>query len=314
MNVASIVRHLRRALGRALLARKRKCVCVSPPEPMFEVSAHLAPHALLVSLAACTATPPRWSAMAFAGEPLDLYKAADAARCQEASLVCGVAGRRRCEAGSLTGQLSRHTTFDDGDDMSPGASEATLSEDHELDISGYAGSGPCTAMVRNLAYKSTQESFMRALDELGFAGKYDAVYIPGNPARKTNLGYGFVNFASLEDLKSFHRLCHNRPLDSAPASKPCCITVSTIQGIRGLRSTKVKREKANTMPTRAPCPPGGGGLAGEQQGATWGAAWVLSGGAPADDEDERSRRSKPGRTASRPAPSSEETSEARLVG
>lgn len=58
-------------------------------------------------------------------------------------------------------------------------------------------------MVRNLAYKSTGETVMRALDALGFEGRYETVYVPGNPVRKTNLGYGFVNFFALDDL----RLC-----------------------------------------------------------------------------------------------------------
>lgn len=41
----------------------------------------------------------------------------------------------------------------------------------------------------------------RSLDALGLEGTYDAVYTPGNPARRTNLGYAFVGFLSLEALQ-----------------------------------------------------------------------------------------------------------------
>lgn len=78
------------------------------------------------------------------------------------------------------------------------------------------GGSLCFAAVRGAAARP-QESIKEALDELGFAGRYATIYAPGNPARKTNLGYAFIDFLCLDDLKEFHRRCNNRPFDKAPA-------------------------------------------------------------------------------------------------
>lgn len=166
----------------------------------------------------------------------------------------------RCESHWPLGRPLSDTTFDDCAETSAGMSSEG-SDDQELDVSGYGGVGPCTAMVRNLAYKSTGETVMRALDALGFEGRYETVYVPGNPVRKTNLGYGFVNFFALDDLRAFHRLCNNRPFDGAPASRSCSISVSSTQGIKGPRPAKEKRTAPTTaeQPTAwpvGPCAPG----------------------------------------------------------
>mmetsp|Transcript_16133 Transcript_16133/g.46668 ORF Transcript_16133/g.46668 Transcript_16133/m.46668 type:complete len:253 (+) Transcript_16133:78-836(+) len=118
-----------------------------------------------------------------------------------------------------------------------------------LDVSRCQGDGPCTAMIKNLFCRSSQESISKTLDGLGFKGKFDAIYVPGNPARKTNLGYAFVNFCTLADLKLFHRMCHGLPFDGAPATKPCDVIVSAVQGIRGPRCKQRKPPATRARPS-----------------------------------------------------------------
>ena len=50
-----------------------------------------------------------------------------------------------------------------------------------------------TLMLRNVPNNCTREMFLGLLDEHGFAGRYDFVYLPCDFYRQANLGYAFVN-------------------------------------------------------------------------------------------------------------------------
>lgn len=58
-----------------------------------------------------------------------------------------------------------------------------------------------TLMLCDFPRKVTQECLARGLDDLGFAGTYDLVYIP--KGIKDGMGYGFVNFRTAEAARSF---------------------------------------------------------------------------------------------------------------
>lgn len=51
-----------------------------------------------------------------------------------------------------------------------------------------------TLMIRNVPNRYTRDTLMRELDELGFAGAYDFVYLPVDSVTRCNVGYAFVNF------------------------------------------------------------------------------------------------------------------------
>jgi len=145
-------------------------------------------------------------------------------------------------------QMTAKADFDDADETtSAGGSQedASASEGEgassALDLSKCPAEGPVTVMIKNIHYKSSQESIMRTLNGLGFEGTYDAIYAPGNPARKTNLGYAFIQFLHVDHLKAFHKRCDGRPFDAAPATKPCTVIVSAVQGIRGPKSMQRKK-------------------------------------------------------------------------
>lgn len=43
-------------------------------------------------------------------------------------------------------------------------------------------------MLQRLAFEHTEDTVIEALNDLGFAGKFDAVYVPRNRRKTTNLG------------------------------------------------------------------------------------------------------------------------------
>merc|ERR1712113_1234839 len=56
-----------------------------------------------------------------------------------------------------------------------------------------------TVIVRNIPVEYTRQMFLDMLDNAGFAGRYDFVYMPRDFQRSFGLGYVFVNFVSAED-------------------------------------------------------------------------------------------------------------------
>ncbi|CAJ1344317.1 unnamed protein product [Effrenium voratum] len=62
-----------------------------------------------------------------------------------------------------------------------------------------------TAMIRNVPNQLNRKQFVERLDQLGFQGLYDFVYVPMDRATRMNVGYAFVNFVRPE----IFRLCQS---------------------------------------------------------------------------------------------------------
>lgn len=59
---------------------------------------------------------------------------------------------------------------------------------------------PTTVMLRNLPNDYTRDMILQLLDQEGFRGKYDFVYIPIDFHRRSGLGYAFINLVAHDDV------------------------------------------------------------------------------------------------------------------
>lgn len=58
-----------------------------------------------------------------------------------------------------------------------------------------------TLMIRNVPNRYDRTMLMKELDQLGFTGSYDFLYLPVDNATNWNVGYAFVNFEEPEDAQ-----------------------------------------------------------------------------------------------------------------
>jgi hypothetical protein len=87
-----------------------------------------------------------------------------------------------------------------------------------------------TVMIRHIACSYTQEQVMSFLDEAGFNGKYNFVYLPSNPAKNANLGYAFVNFVSAEYVDKCKEKLDGRVFGTSCTQKKCSVALAHMQG------------------------------------------------------------------------------------
>jgi hypothetical protein len=91
-----------------------------------------------------------------------------------------------------------------------------------------------TIMLKNVPNKYTRTRLIERLDEAGFRGKFDFLYLPIDFKNQCNVGYGFLNFTSPEATREFMTKFHNVPvIDCLPgfnSRKICEVTCARVQG------------------------------------------------------------------------------------
>jgi len=87
-----------------------------------------------------------------------------------------------------------------------------------------------TVMVRNIACRYSQDDCATFLDEAGFVGKYDYIYLPMNATRRANLGYVFVNMTDREYVLELQNRLSGTVFGRSQSVKRCEITWANIQG------------------------------------------------------------------------------------
>lgn len=94
---------------------------------------------------------------------------------------------------------------------------------------------PTTLMLQNLPCMMRREQVVEAVDNLGFAGKYDLLYVPTGkrPAAGTrNLGYGFVNFLCSQDARDFASAFSGYHFAGSQSAKVCKAVPARLQGLK----------------------------------------------------------------------------------
>mmetsp|Transcript_41490 Transcript_41490/g.51073 ORF Transcript_41490/g.51073 Transcript_41490/m.51073 type:complete len:258 (-) Transcript_41490:185-958(-) len=88
------------------------------------------------------------------------------------------------------------------------------------------GKPKTTVMLRNLPNNYTRSMLIRLLDEQGFVGKYDFLYLPMDFERRANLGYAFVNLVEEDHVDVFWDTFDGFDSWSFPSSKVCQVNWS----------------------------------------------------------------------------------------
>lgn len=105
-----------------------------------------------------------------------------------------------------------------------------------------------TVMIRNLPAATTQQDLIMELDQSGFKGLYDFVYMPSCFVEHTSKGYAFVNFTTSAVagalLGAWH--CSTRFCRSSDASPPLPLNVSPAH-VQGLESNVKKWERMSRV-------------------------------------------------------------------
>jgi len=88
-----------------------------------------------------------------------------------------------------------------------------------------------TLMIRNVPNRYDRVMLMQELDELGFRGAYDFLYLPIDNATHWNVGYAFVNFDLPEDAKRCMSKMQGHQFKRCRQRRVAQISIAHIQGL-----------------------------------------------------------------------------------
>merc|ERR1712151_585736 len=92
--------------------------------------------------------------------------------------------------------------------------------------------GYTTAMMRNIPSAYTRANLLELLDQQGFLGSYDLLYLPVDFQTELNHGYAFINFTSTEHFERFSEHFTGFSAWMVPSDRVCEVSWSdAAQGI-----------------------------------------------------------------------------------
>ncbi|CAK0880824.1 unnamed protein product [Prorocentrum cordatum] len=109
-----------------------------------------------------------------------------------------------------------------------------------------------TVMMRNLPNKYTQRMLLTEVNEVGFIGTFDFLYLPIDPETNANRGYCFVNFVSPSASWMFKKAFEGRAMSFFNSKKVVSVAPATLQGFEAnyahYSSARVNRGDPATRP------------------------------------------------------------------
>jgi len=87
-----------------------------------------------------------------------------------------------------------------------------------------------TVMMRNLPNKYTQRMLLTEVNQLGFLGTFDFLYLPIDPETTANRGYAFLNFIDPSFAWMFKLAYEGRKMSRFNSSKVVLVMPATLQG------------------------------------------------------------------------------------
>jgi len=101
-----------------------------------------------------------------------------------------------------------------------------------------------TVMLCNIPCRVGRSNIVSALEECGFADRYDFIHLPKGKSRRYrrhgNIGYGFINFALLEDAEAFALAFEDFQFPGLRSTKKCTVKLAHLQGYN-VKSTVAKK-------------------------------------------------------------------------
>jgi len=92
--------------------------------------------------------------------------------------------------------------------------------------------GRTTVMMRNIPNDYSGTMVLELLNEQGFEGCYNLMYLPMDYQRKAGFGYAFVDMISPEEAERIHQHFEGFSDWKVASAKVCCVGWSTLQGLQ----------------------------------------------------------------------------------
>jgi len=112
--------------------------------------------------------------------------------------------------------------------------------------------GTVTVMMRNLPNKYKQCMLMEEINQAGFQGTYDFVYLPIDPETNANKGYAFLNFIDTKYAWAFKMAYEGKRMLQFNSNKFVSVTPATLQGFEANHAhysrTRVSRGDPKARP------------------------------------------------------------------
>jgi hypothetical protein len=122
------------------------------------------------------------------------------------------------------------------------ASDSTTWADMSDNGDSLASEPPTTMMICNIPCRFGQADVVEAIHSVGFAGKYDFVYLPSRTGKhNANIGYAFVEFKSAKAAESFADAFENFRFPGTKSSKTCTVKQAHQQGFNALNARPCRR-------------------------------------------------------------------------
>jgi len=128
--------------------------------------------------------------------------------------------------------------------------------------------GTTTVMMRNIPNKYTQKMLLPEINNAGFLGTFDFLYLPIDPETQANRGYCFLNFIDPSFAWMFKMSYEGKKMAKFNSNKVVSVTPATLQGFEAnyahYSSARVNRGDPAARPLflREPSNPTGKGSFG----------------------------------------------------
>jgi hypothetical protein len=86
-------------------------------------------------------------------------------------------------------------------------------------------------MIRRVPRLYTQEELRLEIEDAGFQGCFDFLYLPADERHKRNRGFAFVNFVDSSFAASFAHRFHSQRLKTHRAMHPLEVIAGELQGL-----------------------------------------------------------------------------------